>query len=132
MEVDFLELYKTYSQDVLNVAFFYTKNQEDAQDVLMEVFYRLMNNPPKDDKNIKSYLLRDTMYRAMDFYRQKKRYIHAEEDLFTSKDVSESHQIDIDIIRSLPKKYLSVIVLHYYEEMNIKEISETLKSRIKS
>lgn len=123
---DFADIYNSFSQDVMNVAFFYTRNKDDAQDVTMDVFYHLMKKNP-NVKDIKSYLLKETMRKSIDFYRRNKRdrYVHVEEEYFVSND-SYQEEIDTNLVRSLPKKYLSVITLFYVEELKISEIAKLL------
>ena len=128
-KTDFTKLFNDYSQDVMNVAFFYLKNKEDAQDVLMEVFMHLMNKPPKNENNLKSYILQLTMRKSLDFYRKssRARFVSLDESILSSPETSSEDEEKINLIRSLPDKYRSVIVLFYVEELSIIEIAKTLK-----
>lgn len=64
-----------FSDTVFCIAFQYTKNRSDAEDVLQEVFLKLVKKPPltKNDGELKAWLIRVTINKSKDFLRANKR-----------------------------------------------------------
>ncbi len=71
----FEEIYKLYSQELLNISYGYTKNKDDSFDIIQNVFYKLLNSEKdfKEKNNEKYWLIRVTINESKDFLRQKKK-----------------------------------------------------------
>ena len=99
----------------------------DAEDVVQEVFLKLMTAHPhfRDEGHEKAWLIRATLNRASDVR------MAAERNNLPLDEVELPAQEDVpqllSAVQALPSKYSAVIHLFYYEGYSIKEISEILK-----
>lgn len=130
----FEEIYKLYSQELLNISYGYTKNKDDSFDIIQNVFYKLLNSEKdfKEKNNEKYWLIRVTINESKDFLRKKKKIAIVDPttiDLLETetKENNEKIELLLTAIKKLPDKYKSVIILHYYDLLPIKEISIVLK-----
>lgn len=67
------KLYKTYSSKVFNTIISYTKNEEDAEEVLQDVFVTIYNNASKFQFNssVSTWIYRIAVNKSLDFLRKK-------------------------------------------------------------
>ena len=120
--MDIESIYRSYSQDVMNVAYFYTGNQEDAEDVMVDVFLSIMARPPKNEANLKSYLLRSAMNKS-----KRRRPDPLETEIAAPVDQTPQQAFLVSAIAKLPLKYREVLVLRFVEEMPEAEIASFLR-----
>lgn len=133
--VYFARLYDQYATDVLRVCYFYLSDREKAEDVCQDVFVRLMTThtllqPGRE----KSWLLKVALNRCRDLWRGAwlKRVILGgptfelipAPDEFSRRD---DQQAMMAAINQLPATFKEVILLHYYQGMNIAEIAQMLE-----
>lgn len=66
-------LYDTYSSKVYNTAIGYTKNEQDAEEVLQDVFITVFNTAGKfrGDSAVSTWIYRIAVNKALDFLRKK-------------------------------------------------------------
>ena len=110
-------------------AFTYMKNQQDAEDVVSESIIRALkaSDSIKDIKNIKTWFFKIISNTAINDIRKKQKVVplmsieneDMYEDSYNISDVNE-------MIEKLPREYTEVIILRYFEDMKIKDISEVL------
>ena len=127
----FARLYDQYATDVLRVCYFYLSDREKAEDVCQDVFVRLMTTHPGREK---SWLLKVALNRCRDLWRGAwlKRVILGgptfelipAPDEFSRRD---DQQAMMAAINQLPATFKEVILLHYYQGMNIAEIAQMLE-----
>ena len=133
--VYFARLYDQYATDVLRVCYFYLSDREKAEDVCQDVFVRLMTTHPLlQPGREKSWLLKVTLNRCRDLWRGAwlKRVILGgptfelipAPDEFSRRD---DQQAMMAAINQLPATFKEVILLHYYQGMNIAEIAQMLE-----
>lgn len=128
----FLDIYNLYSNDVLRLAFNFTKNIFEAEEIVQNVFIKLYKELKKDNKMVikKSWILKVTANESKDSFKLawKKKVILKDELLQNEVDLRNVLKNDelSDAILKLSKKYRNVIYLYYYEGYNINEISEIL------
>lgn len=131
----FARLYDQYATDVLRVCYFYLSDREKAEDVCQDVFVRLMTTHPLlQPGREKSWLLKVALNRCRDLWRGAwlKRVILGEPtfelipapDEFSRRD---DQQAMMAAINQLPATFKEVILLHYYQGMNIAEIAQMLE-----
>ena len=131
----FARLYDQYATDVLRVCYFYLSDREKAEDVCQDVFVRLMTTHPLlQPGREKSWLLKVALNRCRDLWRGAwlKRVILGgptfelipAPDEFSRRD---DQQAMMAAINQLPATFKEVILLHYYQGMNIAEISQMLE-----
>lgn len=131
----FARLYDQYATDVLRVCYFYLSDREKAEDVCQDVFVRLMTTHPLlQPGREKSWLLKVALNRCRDLWRGAwlKRVILGgptfelipAPDEFSRRD---DQQAMMAAINQLPATFKEVILLHYYQGMNIAEIAQVLE-----
>lgn len=114
-----------YSDTVFRVAFQYTYDRSDAEDILQEVFLQLLRTPPPitgNDERIKAWLIRVTINKSKDFLRARKRRraAVAEREPFAQPAVCDDV---FEALSKLSEHDRNVIYLHYYEGYTAKEIA---------
>lgn len=125
-----------YSNMVYRLALSRTKNIADAEDIVQEVFLRLVNKKPhfENEEHRKAWLIRVTLNCSNKLLASAwfKRTVPLEEELkFETREKNDVYYA----VMELPLKYRTVIHLYHYEDMSIAQISEALKikeSTIKS
>lgn len=131
----FARLYDQYATDVLRVCYFYLSDREKAEDVCQDVFVRLMTTHPLlQPGREKSWLLKVALNRCRDLWRGAwlKRVILGgptfelipAPDEFSRRD---DQQAMMAAINQIPATFKEVILLHYYQGMNIAEIAQMLE-----
>lgn len=131
-------LMKTYGNDVIRIAYTYLKQKQLAEDVAQDVFIKCYEKMDsfRNESSYKTWLIRITVNRCKDilkswsfknlyftnYFNPKQAYsslehqcLGGEENEFISKRVIE-----------LPVKLREVIILFYYQEFSIDEISDLL------
>lgn len=127
---DFMRVYRGYRNTVYGVAFNYTKNKADADDILQDVFLKYYNSDKtfQGDEHIKAWLIRVTVNTCkkhlMSFWTKLTVPI---DDTIPFEDKSDLELFDA--VMSLPKSYRMVIHLHYYEGYKISEIASILDAK---
>lgn len=128
----FLNLYNSYSNDVLRLAFSFTKNIFEAEDIVQSVFIKLYQELKKDSKKDigKKWLLKVTANESKNSFKTawRKKVILQDEVLQNEVDLKTTLENDrlSDALLKLSLKYRNVIYLYYYEGYKIEEISEIL------
>lgn len=118
---------ETYSPMLLRLACTRLENHADAEDVVQEVFLKLLTVRPafRDAEHEKAWLIRTTLHRAADLRKAAaRRNVPLEEALLASAPEPENQLLAA--VRALPEKYGAVIHLHYYEGYSLKEIGKLL------
>lgn len=125
-----------YSNMVYRLALSRTRNIADAEDIVQEVFLRLVNKKPKfeNEEHRKAWLIRVTVNCSSKLLTSAwfRRTVPLEEELkFETKEKNDVYYA----VMELPLKYRTVIHLYHYEDMSITQISEVLgikESTVKS
>lgn len=133
-EEQFEQKYNRYSQDLFNVAYGYTRCVQDAEDIVQNVFIKLLQyektfNTTNDEKY---WLIRVTINESINFVKssyKKKTVLNEEIVRLTSDQNKENNDKEIlkYFVDMLPEKYKVVVILYYYENMKTVEISNLLK-----
>jgi len=118
-----------YSEMVYKLAFSYTRNKYDADDIFQEVFLRYLRKNPtfESAEHEKAWLIRVTINCCKKLHASawRRRTVPFEGLEF---ETQEEIALYIDL-QKLPIKYRVVIHLFYYEDMSISAISEALKMK---
>jgi RNA polymerase sigma-70 factor (ECF subfamily) len=142
----FRRLFDENKRKVYTLAYQYTKNKEDAEDILQETFIKAYNSLNKfkaqDNTNFSSWLYRIGINASIDHLRKNKmkkdNYIDSDQLPSISSDEGLSqpeHAIRIKEIRTkldlslnkLPKGQRMVFILRHYQQLSVKEIADTMK-----
>lgn len=124
------EVVNTYSDMVYRIALNILCNIDDANDVMQDVFLRLVRNKSKikSREHIKHWLIKVTINcsrsKATESY--KKHTVSISE--ISESYISCSNEIDetIGSVMKLPEKYKVPIHLYYYQQLTVEEISKIL------
>ncbi|MDB8576146.1 RNA polymerase sigma factor [Turicibacter sanguinis] len=132
-------LIEDYGQDVLKIAYLYVKDQQLAEDIFQEVFYKVMKNYHKFEhlSNEKTWLIRITINTCKDllrtsWLRRVTTFGTLEEQNQTQYEQpfdmtqSESNNELYEMIMKLPQRYKEVILLFYYEDFSYDEMAKIL------
>ena len=127
--VYFAELYEKYANDVLRMCYFYLADRQKAEDVCQDVFVRLITTTPVlQEGKEKAWLLKVAMNRCRDLWRGAwlKRVVLGSPmfelvpapDEYSQKD---DQQELMGAINELPAMFKEVILLHYYQGVELTE-----------
>lgn len=126
---------EAYSDTILRIAVQNTKNYHDAEDVVQEVFIRLMNNYDgfESGEHKKAWLIRVTINLCRDINRSRRfKGLEPLEDYpCFYGDELKSCEI-IEMIRNLPENRRNAVYLFYFEGYSINEIAEITGRNAKS
>ena len=122
-------LAQRFAPAVYRLAFARTGSRTDAEDVMQEVFLRLMKAGPvfESEEHAKAWLLRVASNCASDLFRLPWR--RREEPLKDNLPAPEEPETGsvTEAVLSLPARYRIPIHLYYYEDYSVAEIAEILK-----
>lgn len=129
MNDEFIKIFNLYKNDVYRLAYSYTKNKSDTDDIAQNVFIKLYKHKDilkLDNDDIKKWLFKVTINECKSLFLSHWRI---KVSLFDDKDikVSDSNNDLLDVIANLNKKERIIVFLHYYEGYKIKEIAEMMK-----
>lgn len=135
LEKQFIRIFNLFKNDIYRLAYSYTKNISDSDDITQNVFVKLYKHKEVlelDDISIKKWLFKVTINECktllLSFWKKKIiPFTEKEENTLYAKINDNSI---LDQVMQLPKKYRIVIFLYYYENYNTKEISEILNITI--
>ena len=121
------EAFKKHSDMVYRLAVARVKNKYDADDILQEVFLRFIKVKDKveNDEHLKALLIRITINCSKSLLMSS--WFKRTESLSESFGVLDEYSDTLDAVLRLPKKYRTVIHLHYYMGYSVNEISSILK-----
>ena len=123
------EVIDKYANMVYRLALAHMKNKHDAEDVFKEVFLRYISKPRtfESEEHRKAWLIRVTINRSRSIWAA---WFRKTEPLGDSLVTETKAENDLsEYLALLPQKYRSVIHLFYYEELNVKQISEILNAK---
>lgn len=126
------ELIDVYSDMVYRVILQHMRNEADAQDVLQDVFIKVMKGMPTFEtrQKEKAWMLRVAINTCKDRWKYDRLRRH--EELFENDAIQGIPQTSFNIlpyVLKLPQKYRDVIYLFYYEEYSVKEIASILQKK---
>ncbi len=141
----FERIYYAHRKQMLTLAFAILENEDDAEDLVHDVFcniaekYMQSLQNIKNEQDMKNYLLKATKNSALNKKRDTKPHIslHESEYMLNKDDMNDNEFLDmicnnisyqevLSAIRSLDKKYEDVLYLHFVIGMTIPEVAEHL------
>ncbi len=131
MDKQFVRIFHLYKNDIYRLAYSYTKNISDSDDITQSTFIKLYNHYEmldNKDQDIKKWLIKVAINECKTFLLsswKKKIIAFTEKEENISSTTLPNNDI-LEAILQLPKKYRTIIFLYYYEEYKIKEIAEIL------
>lgn len=130
----FEQLYEQYATDVLRICYFYLGDRQRAEDVCQDVFVKLLTTKPNlEQGKEKAWLFKVALNRCRDLWRGAwlKRVTLGDDAFATIPAPDDSEQKEqekqlVEAIHSLAPDFRDVILLFYYQNFQISEISAIL------
>ena len=121
-------LAEQYAGMLYRLAYARTGSRADAEDVMQEVFVRLLRARPefRDEEHAKAWLLRVGARCAADVLRApwRRREGPLDDGLPAPEPPGEGGVVEA--VLALPAKYRAAVHLYYYEELSVAEIAAVL------
>lgn len=126
----FSKLVATRRDRLYRIAYTYVRNQDDALEIVQETVYRALISIHKvrEPQYFNTWLTKIAVNYALDFIRKAKKTVYIDNDI-EAEYVPEQTEQHIDLhqaLDSLDEKSKTVIVLRYFEDLPLKEISDIL------
>lgn len=152
--MDFDEIYQLYGNKILNLAYRMTGKEEVARDLTQDIFLKVFENMGffREESQIYTWIYRIALNHIINHLKREKRYYFMDlmekkvSDIFDSKlednrlnihyspmppdkklEKTEQEEMIWRIILRLPQKLRVPFVLHRYEDLSHKQISEKLE-----
>ena len=127
-----LRLFDTYADDAFRLAYTYLGSRPDAEDVVQDVFVKLIRSDITITKGEdKSYILTMTANRCRDFLKSADVVFKAPFDdaieVGSDIEIDEEDTEMYEAVSELPDKLRVAVHLHYYEGYSLKEIADILE-----
>ena len=128
----YLMLFQQYETDIYRMAYVYVKNQEDALDLVQEVAYQSFKKigTLKKAEYFKTWLMKITINCALNLINKNKKVVPLSLDfdvLVGEEDEDIALTLSLHtLIDTLKEDEKSIILLKYYDDRTLKEISEIL------
>jgi RNA polymerase sigma factor (sigma-70 family) len=132
------QLIQDYATDLKRIAYLYVNDMAECEDIIQEVFiacYQNLSNY-RHEASYKTWLIRITINKCKDHRKRwsvKNMLYKSEVFPIETNDSAEEQYIQgldskeiIKQISMLSAKYKEVLILYYYQEMTMSEISEVL------
>ena len=126
------DLLDKYGDMVLRIAYTYLKNRADAEDIVQDVFLRIIDKKPSfnDENHEKSWLIRATINMCKNkvnlFWNKNKCSIDDVQEFA----VSDKYNTDTSVfqaVMALGEKYRVVVYMYYYEGYSTPEIAKVIE-----
>ena len=118
---------------LFRVSYSILKNTEDSQDVVQEAIckaYTNLNNL-RDENKFKAWIYAIVHNTSLEILKKKKYHVELEEEILTTEKSDIEDNLSLwHCIEKLNEPYRTVIVLYYYEDLSIKEISSITGANI--
>jgi RNA polymerase sigma factor (sigma-70 family) len=139
----FEQLFEKYKSKVLTTIYLIVKDQEVAEDLLQDVFIKVLHTLNSDKYNeegkFQPWLMRIAHNLAVDYFRKNKRYptiiMEDGDNLFNTlkfaEQTVEENQIKEDtvmmiqkLVDELPESQKQVLIMRHYMDLSFQEIAE--------
>lgn len=121
--------------DFYKIAYSYTRNSEDALDIVQETIYKALKTSEslKEPKYIKTWFYNILIHTAIDFLRKNKKYVLSDEEFIFDNNGKYDIYEDLDlkkVLKSLPSDQHTIIILRYYKDLKLNEIAKILNENL--
>lgn len=131
------QLVEEYGNKLLKTCCLILKDREEAEDVVQETFIRVFNKIDtfKEKSGLYTWIYAIALNLSRDRMRMKQDMLELKDELIGNNDLEA--QVEMNIDKELLRKeifemnslYREVLVLFYFEELSIKEISNLLNEK---
>lgn len=128
----YIDVVEKYGNTVYRVAYQYCGNQSDAEDIVQNVFLKLLQLKKsfEDEEYLRRWLIRVAVNEAknlsMSFWRRR---ILLLEEQGSYEMPTDEHSALYEAVMQLPPKYRVVVHLYYFEDYSVREIAGILGIR---
>lgn len=129
IEINFLQAVAQYQDAIFRLAYSYTKNQFDADDVTQNVLLRLYQTDKtfESQAHLKNWLMRVTVNQCRNLFRAPWRAHENIDDYLNTAGFDNGQSGELfRVVMGMDQKYRTVLMLYYYEGYSIKEVSGIL------
>lgn len=134
-------LFHKHKKQIFMIAYGFTRNREDAMEIVQETFLKIFKNiasVKEDGKGFNGWINKIARNLSIDFYRKNKklseRSTEFNEELATTSDKSPYEKMEKDsltnkiknIIVTLSKRQQTVFIMKHFQGMKFKEIAAQL------
>lgn len=129
----FLKLIELEKDKLYKTAYLYTKNKDDALDIVQDTICKALNNIHKlnEPQYFSTWLTKILINASYDFLRKKKKILIVDFEISDKvSDTTRSIEENIDLFEAIEKlnhRHQTIIILRYYQDKPIKEIAEMLE-----
>ncbi|MFJ8258492.1 sigma-70 family RNA polymerase sigma factor [Peribacillus asahii] len=129
----FLKLFQQCEEDIYRMAYVYVKNKDDALDVVQEVAYQSFKKIAtlKKPEYFKTWVMKITMNCAINLIKKNKKVVLLKpefEEFVGSDDEDIPLSLSLqELMDTLQEDEKSVILMKFYNDNTLKEISEVLE-----
>jgi len=136
-EEAYRQIVEDYGNKLLRTCYLILKDREEAEDVVQETFIKVFQKVQtfKENSGLYTWIYTIALNLSRDRLRKKQDMLILEDELVGSNDV-ESHvemSIDREVLRKelfeINSLYREILVLFYFEDLSIKEISNLLNEK---
>ena len=130
-------LMQYYSEKLIRIAYYYTKNAQSAEDIVQDVFITFHYKANYEEQGeIGAYLAKMTINKSKDYLKSWAYRSHLLKDKIeilkrsTHENqlvLQHEHELIEQAILALPVKWREPIMYFYFEEMKIKDIATLLE-----
>ena len=131
------QLVEEYGNKLLKTCCLILKDREEAEDVVQETFIRVFNKIDtfKEKSGLYTWIYAIALNLSRDRMRMKQDMLELKDELIGNNDLEA--QVEMNIDKELLRKeifemnslYREILVLFYFEELSIKEISNLLNEK---
>ena len=135
MKREYIDAFHLYKNDIYRLAYSYTKNKADADDITQNVLIKMHQHFYKFDNEsvLKKWWVKVTINECKNLFKtvwkRKILPISSHEGNMEVITPSQEENPVLTAAQSLSQKYRTVIHLYYYEEYKVSEIAEILKTK---
>lgn len=137
-EASFTEVYEHLADPLYRFIFFKIGDSERAKELTSDVFlkcWRGLTEKRTTVKHLRAYFYMTARNLVIDFYRQKTGEVSLDEAMMVPSTEDTIGQVEIrldsdrvlQVVRRLKSSYQEVILLHYVEDLSLREISHILQ-----
>ncbi len=123
------ELYDRHASTLYRLALSMLKNREDAEDAVQSVFEKYLLRPHLflSAEHEKAWMLRVTVNQCKDALRRRAMRQSVPLDAVAEAGVWDRESEVRDVLDKLPEEYRVPLVLYYFEDCTVEEISRALR-----
>ena len=126
---EFTVFAEKYMDTIYRVAYSWTKNSDDANDVTQDVLIQLYKTTKKfeSDSHLKNWLIKVTVNQCKMLFRSPWSKMEDIEEYVNTLGFEEKNHLDLfQAVMKLEKKYRITVLLFYYEGYSTAEIASIL------